>query len=716
MRLLPRLRVRVTPVQQLESAECGVACLTMVASYFGCWAPLAEVRQICGTSRDGNSALTLVQGARTLGMTARGLKIQLDQLHTLKRPAILHWDLNHFVVLEAVHKRGATIVDPATGRRFVSSEQLDRSLTGVVLEMKPGPGFRRRKRRSLSYERYRAALMSSKGTLLYVLLGNLTSQILALTFPASSQFFIDHVISPGRKEWILPVLCVMLLGGVGQVTLAALQRKSQAMLHAALGFKLTTELGRRLLTLPLPFLDSRSKGDLINRVQLQDALQALIARAAQGVFDLLLLSLLCALMLAYHQELGLLAISLMVVRVFVIRRVRAVAEHNFGAELAARGRAQAAFMEATASPEMIKGLGLEAHVWARYEQRTIDRAGFTIRSQLLEKRLQAGLSVLSGLMEACVLWYGGQFVIRGEMSVGVFAGFLAIRQLLDAPLNALVGLFESLFELRGAFERSDEVFNVEPDKFGDRDASYISGAFELRDVGFRYGSGGSWTLRHVNLRIEPGEQVVIVGASGQGKSTLAKLLCGVLRPTEGEVLLDGVPVTSYASDSLALQLGVVLQEPLILAGSVEDAVRMRLPQANRSMIVRALQLALFQPVLARMPAGTASPVALGGTNLAGGERQRLALAQALVGDPRVLLLDEATSALDPATEAHILDNLSSLRATVISIAHKQSVISRARRVITVAAGGVRDQLVTPLPPAARAPLEPLASAPNLRSS
>jgi ABC-type bacteriocin/lantibiotic exporter with double-glycine peptidase domain len=302
------------------------------------------------------------------------------------------------------------------------------------------------------------------------------------------------------------------------------------------------------------------------------------------------------------------------------------------------------------------------------------------------------------------------------MSVGVFAGFLAIRQLLEAPLNALVSLFESLFELRGAFERSDEVFSFEPERFGERDASQLSGRIELRDVGFRYGSGGAWTFRHVNLTIQPGEHVVIVGASGQGKSTLGKLLCGALRPSEGDVLLDGAPVTQYSSDSLAQQFGVVLQEPLILAGSVEDAVRMRVPHASRALVLRALQLAGLQPVLARMPAGTASPVAAAGANLAGGERQRLALAQALVGDPRVLLLDEATSALDPATEAHILDNLSTLPSTIVAIAHKPSVIARARRIVTVADGGIRDREAVPAPSVRRAAPEQLASVPNPHSS
>jgi ABC-type bacteriocin/lantibiotic exporter with double-glycine peptidase domain len=708
MSWLRRRRVRVTPVAQLESAECGVACLAMVLSYHRCWVPLAEIREVCGTSRDGNSALSLVQGARAMGLKARGLKLPLDQLSRLQLPAIMHWDLNHFVVLEGVSKRGASIVDPASGRRFVNMEQLDRSFSGVALDLQTDTKFRRRKRQSLSYARYRAALLEAKGTLAYVLLGNLTSQVLALAYPAASQFFIDHVISPGRKEWILPVLGVMLLGAVGQVVLAALQRRSQAVLHARLSLKLTTDLGRRLLFLPLPFLDSRSKGDLFNRVQLQESLQVLIARAAQGVFDLLLLLLLCALMLAYHARLGLITIGLLALRVGIIRKFRALSEHHFAAELAARGQAQAAFMEATSCPELVKGLGLESQVLRRYEDRSSERARFAIRSQLAEKRLTTGLSLLSGVMEAVVLWYGGHFVIRGEMSIGVFAGFLAIRQLLESPLRALLDLLESRMELRGAFERSDEVFSVKPETFGRLGAAHVRGRIELRDVGFRYGSGGAWVLRHVNLCIEPEEHVVIVGASGQGKSTLGKMLCGALRPSEGQVLLDGRPISDYASAALAANLGVVLQEPLILAGSVEDAVRMRLPHASLDMIERALQLAMFQPVLARMPLGISSQLTPLAGNLSGGERQRLALAQALVGDPQVLLLDEATSALDPATEAHVLDNLSTLRATTISIAHRSTVMARARRIITVEDGNIQDRQVMPLRNPARPALQPLS--------
>jgi ABC-type bacteriocin/lantibiotic exporter with double-glycine peptidase domain len=691
MKRLPRLRTRVTPVLQMESAECGVACLTMVLGYHGCWTPLGQVRELCGTSRDGNSAFTLLQGARSLGLEARGAKVEPSQLSLLHLPAILHWDLNHFVVLERVHKAGVTIVDPAIGRRFVGSDEVDRCFTGVALNLKPGKAFRRRKRQSLSYGRYRSALFRAKHKLALVLFGNLTSQLLALTFPAASQFLIDQVVLPGRRQWFAPVLVVMALGGVGQVILAMIQRKSQALLHATLGLELTSELGRRLLALPLPFLESRSQGDLMSRVQLQGSLQSLISRIVQAVFDVLLLGLLTALMLAYHLRLGLLALSLMALRIVIVRRFRAVSEHNFSAELSARGREQSAFIEATTSPEAVRGLNLEESVAERYEARMIERAGLTIRSQLLEKRLTSWLTILGGLMQASVLWYGGQYVIRGEMSVGVFAGFLAIRELLEAPLGSIVSLFESLIELRGAFERSDEVFNVAPDRLGERAAAKVRGHIELRNVGFRYGSGGAWVLRNVNMTVEAGEHVVIVGSSGGGKSTLGKLICGILRPTEGEVLLDGHPVTSYDGTSLAAQLGVVLQEPLILAGTVADALRIRLPDATPEMIERAAELAEFLPVVKGMAKGAETKLLARGANLSGGERQRLALAQAYVGEPAVLLLDEATCALDPQTEGRILDRLDRLPTTIISIAHQQNVIARAPRVLQVDDGAVTER-------------------------
>jgi ABC-type bacteriocin/lantibiotic exporter with double-glycine peptidase domain len=299
------------------------------------------------------------------------------------------------------------------------------------------------------------------------------------------------------------------------------------------------------------------------------------------------------------------------------------------------------------------------------------------------------------VMQAAVLWYGGQYVIRGELSVGAFAGFLAIRELLEAPLHSLVSVFDGMVHMRGAFERSDEVFSVEPERFGERCAANVRGRIELRDVGFRYGSGGAWVLRNVNLTIEAGEHIVIVGPSGGGKSTLGQLLCGALRPTEGEVLLDGEPITSYEASSLAACFGVVLQEPLILPGTVEDALCLRLPDATPDAMERALALAELQGVVEAMPAGLDTRLLQRGANLSGGERQRLAIAQACIGDPCLLLLDEATCALDDQTELLILERLDRHAATVIAIAHRASVISRAGRVVGVDGGSIAELRARP---------------------
>lgn len=688
MRFLRRVRVR--PVQQMEAAECGVACLTMVLSYHGHAAPLADVRQACGTSRDGNSALDLLKGARQRGLQGRGVKVSLAGLALLRRPAILHWDLNHFVVLEAIGKRGARIVDPASGRRSVTREELDRQFSGIALELRPGVGFVRLRPSSLSLSRYRTALVRAWKTLAFVVLANVTGQLLALTFPAASQILIDHVISPRRSDWLLPVLAVIALGALSQIVLVVLQGSSQALLSSTLGWGLTTELGSHLLRLPLPFLDSRSHGDLLGRVHVQSALQAILSRIAQSGFDLVLVVLLGGLMLAYDLRLGTLAFALMALRIVVMRILRAPAENRFAAELAAGGRVQAVLVEATTSPELIKGLGVEARMVERYRQRTTERAVYGISSAKLQAGVGISLQVLGGLMEAIVLWYGGGRVMEGEMTVGEFAGFLALRSLVAAPLDGLVNLFESWVQLRGAFERSDDVLSVPVAPPGTVVGSPVFGRIELRGVGFRYGSGGPWVLRKVDLVINPGERVTLIGPSGHGKSTLGRLIAGLLEPTEGEVLLDGVPIAQYEPSSLAAEFGVVLQDPLIWAGTVKESLSLRVPDASLAALEQAARRACFAEVVQRLNGGYDAHLLSGGTNLSGGERQRLALAQALVGTPRVLLLDEATSALDPDTERRVLDQLDALPATIVSIAHKESVIRRAQRVVAVTDGAVAE--------------------------
>jgi ABC-type bacteriocin/lantibiotic exporter with double-glycine peptidase domain len=686
-----KLGVRIPLVQQMEAAECGVACLTMVLRHYGHHATLSEVREMCGTSRDGNSAFELVEGARRFGLQARGLSLDLERLARLRVPAILHWDLNHFVVVEALGPGGgARLVDPASGRRRVTAEELDRSFSGVALELVPGPAFIRRSAPALSWRRYVAVLSKAKKTLAIVLVANVAAQGFALLFPAASQLLIDRVIVPKREEWLPPILGVLTAGALLQIALTRVQGLTQGLLDRALNVELTAELGRRLLLAPLPFLSRRSHGDLLNRVRLQASLQELLARAAQALFDLVFVALLAALMLAYDTRLGLIALALLSARLLVAARVRQRGEARAASELAARAREQGVLAEATAAPELVRGLSLERRLIERYASAVEARAAQGVLAQRLQRGLAASLYALGGLMEALILWYGGSRVLAGEMTVGVFAGFLGVRSLIEAPLQAILGLFDSSAVFRGAFERSDDVLAVPAVQRGERSALRVTGRIEAKDLGFRYGSGGEWVLRHVSFCVEPGEHVVILGRSGEGKSTLLKLLAGLLDPTEGRVELDGLSIAEYEPTSLAQHLGVVLQDPLVLAGSVRDSLALRVPDAALPMLQTAAELACFQEVVDRLQGGYEAPLAPAGSNLSGGERQRLALAQALAGAPNVLVLDEATSALDPGTEARVLDNLSRLPASIVSVAHRPSVAGRAGRLLWLEDGAVRE--------------------------
>jgi len=667
----------------MEAAECGVACLTMVLAHYGHHAPLSDVRQVCGTSRDGNSAADLLRGAGHYHLTGRGLKRSLDRLRSLPLPVVLHWDMNHFVVLEGTTASGLSIIDPASGRRSISWQAADRLFSGVVLAFDPGAGFLTRAPSSVSYGRYLAALGRSWPTVAFILIANLVGQVLALAFPAANQVLIDHVILPNRREWLLPVLALMLLGSAGQVLLVKLQGTSQAYLHGTLSVDLSCELGRRILRLPLPYLESRSHGDLLGRLQLQAELQGLVARAAQGAFDLLAVVLMGTLMLAYDWQLGVLALCLLMARLVVIRYARSATSQRVAAEVAARAREQSAIVEATSCPELVKGLALESRLLARYERHVNERVGASVSAQRLQQLIAVGLSTFSALMSALILGFGGLRVIAGQMTVGVFAGFLAIQALVQTPLSSLLGLLESWLSFRGALSRSDELLSAPVCREGQYAHPPRDGRLEARNLGFRYGTGGKWVLRGINFTIQPGEHVAIIGPSGQGKSTLGKLLTGLLEPSEGEVLLDGIPVAHYDRSALSREMGVVLQEPLILEGTLREALALRIPDASEADLMQAAEQACFSEVIGRIPGGLEARVAAQGSNLSGGERQRLALAQALVGNPKLLLLDEATCALDPHTERRVLATLARLPATVISAAHRPEVINCARRVLSV---------------------------------
>lgn len=700
MKWRARRRAKVRVMQQMEAAECGLACLAMVLDYHGHRLSLSQLRERCGTSRDGHSALDLLRHGRALGLAGRGLSVPLESLSDMAVPAILHWDLNHFVVLEHCGRRSATIVDPAAGRLQLPIDEVSRRFTGVALELGPGPKFERRAPRSLAMGRYLAAVVSERRTLGFVVLANVVHQVLAIGLPACSQVLIDHVIVPHRRAWLLPVLATLLAAAVVQIVLQRLQGVSQALLHASLGTRLSNEMGDRLLRLPIPFLDSRNHGDLLERVHMQAELQELLTQTVQALFEVLLVVLLIGLMLAYNPLLGALSLGLAGVRVAILRLFRRPISQRMRAQLAAQGREASALSEAAAGVEVTKGFGADDRLASRYGSRVRERMRWSVGTARLEIGLSRVMSVLDAAMLATILWFGGQEVIAGSMTIGIFSGFMAIRSMVEGPLGAIVSLAESWLRIRGVLERGEDILCVPPVD-GARDTASPgqperpidgrpAGCIELRGLGFRFSTGGKWVLRDVHLRIEPGQHLAVIGPSGEGKSTLLKLMCGLLEPTEGEVLLDGVELRHYGHARLARALGVVLQEPLIMERSVAAAIAFRNPDCSLSDVVEAARLACFDDVVAMLPEEYEAPLDPLGRNLSGGERQRLAIAQALLQRPALLMLDEGTSSLDSALEQRILSNIATLGATTISVAHREAVVRYADRVVAVFQGQVHE--------------------------
>lgn len=691
---LPLFRRRVHPVQQMEATECGVACLAMVLDYHRCSKSLKELRESCGTSRDGNSALDLLKGARKYGLEARGLRLEPEALHEVTLPAILHWDLNHFVVLErwrpgsTPEAARARIVDPANGPREIDAQTLDQSFSGIALEFAPTPELKRQKRRTPGLRRYFAELPRVKGPLVFMMIAGAAAQLLGVVAPAVSQLLIDEVIRPARTDWLLPLLSVMVLAAVGELWLRWLHGLAMSSLQSALGFRLTEKLGQHLIRLPLSFVENRSHGDLLDRVSSQAGLGRLLSKTALGVFDLFFLAALTALMLAYDARLAALTLSIDLLRLVAVRIFREEVRQRSGGEIAAQAREHSVVLEATQSAELIKAFGIEKSVRGWYTRRLAERLRWTVHTRRASTTLSRLLSVFDSATSAFVLWFGGGRVISGEMTLGVFAGFLAIRALASGPLNSLVGTLESWLALQTTLTRAEDIFDESAMPEGKRSAESVQGHLELQGVGFRYGSGGSWVFEDVSLSIAPGEHVVFAGPSGQGKSTLLRIISGVLQPTKGRVLLDGVDIREYEPDSLARHVGSLIGDPLVLADTVRNNLLLRCPDAPERALQRAVNAACFQEVVNRMPQGLESKLEARGTNLSGGERQRLGLAQALLGKPRLLFLDEATHSLDAANEARVLSNILSLGATVVSVAHRGAVIETATRVYDVSEGQV----------------------------
>lgn len=685
--------VRTPFVAQLEAVECGAASLTMALHAHGCFAPLSEVRARMGVGRDGVTALDIVKTARTYGFTTRARRLSPAQLAEVRGPAILHWEFNHFVVLERWRPDRVDLLDPAIGRRRLRADELETSFTGICIELTPTTEHFKTRPPPPSVVLRQLRRVLSKGDALALLAAtSVMTAVLALTVPLLTQLFVTHVVQGHQLRWlsVVGVSALALLGFrlVVELTRAWVVQRLRRILDAELGLSLV----ERLSELPLPFFAQRHAAELISRVQGVRVLRDVVSGATiAALVDAALLSLYLLLLLAYDVRLG--AIVVVVAMLYGATFAVVVPRQllHFREKLVREIKTQEQLLQIARGIATLKSAGREETAYGRWRAKLMDSLNVSLRIAAVDDRVRIALELLSLAAHTTCLVVGVRFVLAGEMGLGELLAFLLLLTGVLTPLGGLVEVGLRMVELPTQLERIDDIDSAPVERTGGAPAERLTGDIELQAVSFRYSANAKPVITDVSLRIHAGEKIALVGPSGAGKSTLAQLLVGLASPTEGRVLFDGRDLADLDLATVRSQVTVVLQRTHVFTGSVRDNIALYHPTATLEQVVDAARAAQLHSDLERLPHGYETVIGPSAMPFSGGQLQRLALARAILPRPAVLVLDEASSALDAVTEAAIEQYLRERRCTRVVIAHRFSTVRDADRIFVFDGGRIVEQ-------------------------
>lgn len=691
-RLRGVFRRRIPIVRQTAETDCGAACLAMVLAHHGKVLRLEEIREALGIGRDGADARSIVQAARHYGLRARGVKV--DEIHNLRflpPGSMLHWGFHHYVVLEQIDTDRVHLIDPGLGRRVMSHSELGRAFTGVALVFEKGEDFVPSRDRVAGPLRYVRELLDQSALLQRILVLSLVLRLLALATPLLTGLLVDRVVPRGDHH-LLMVLGMGLAGIVVFDFLSGLVR-AHLMLHlrTRLDAKITLEFLEHLIGLPYAFFHQRSSGDLMMRLNSNSTIREILTSGAlTGILDGALACLYLLVLLATHGGIATLVLVLGLLRILLFWVTRRRHTELMSKTLQVQAKSRNYQIQMLSGIETLKALGAEQQAIDRWANLFVDELNVSLARGRLDAYFEAGLSTLTTASPFVVLAYGASEVMAGQLSLGTMLAINALALGFLTPLTSLVSTGVQLLLLRSYLERIDDVLEapLEQNKEQVMPAPVLTGRITLEEVSFRYSPMRPLVVKGVSVSIEPGSFVALVGSSGAGKTSLAMLLIGLYRPTQGRVLYDGLELDRLDVVGVRRQLGIVLQQPFLFADSIRRNIALGDEGLPLHRIVEAAKKAHVHEVVRSLPLGYDSPLADGGSSLSGGQRQRLALARALVRRPSILLLDEATSQLDAESEREVQLELERLRATRIVIAHRLSTVVRADLILVMEDGQI----------------------------
>jgi NHLM bacteriocin system ABC transporter peptidase/ATP-binding protein len=691
-----RRRMTRTPViLQMEAVECGAASLAIVLAYYGCWIPLEELRVACGVSRDGSKASNVIRAARRYGLTAKGFSVELPALPQMPTPCIIHWNFNHFVVLEGIDGKYAYLNDPATGRRRVTHEELDLAFTGVLLAFERGEGFRKVGSRPNGARLLLRELRNSKSAVVLLILVSIALVVPNVIGAGFSKIFVDDILIKHTRSWLVPLLIGMALTAAIRAGLTILRQSLLTRLQAKLAVVTTSRFLWRVLALPLEFFTQRHAGDIASRVAANEAIAGLLSNGiASNALSLMSVLLFAGAMAIYDIPLAIVCVIIALLNVVLLRfvaRRRQELSYKLAIE---QGKLMSVTVGTVRTIETIKASGLEDDSFGHWSG---------LQAKTLNAQRQLGVSsavldmiptLLSGLSVAAILGLGGWRVIQGSLTLGSLVAFQSLAASFSEPFANIVNYFGSLQTIKGTLERLEDVYNYPLGSRADNEtaspgiAPKLAGRIELKQISFGYSVLDPPLLADLSLSIAPGTRLALVGTSGSGKSTLGRLICGLYKPWSGEILFDGRKLDDIPPSVFANSTAYVDQDIFLFEGSARDNLTLwDSTTPERDLIIAANDASIHQDIATR-PGNYDCHVNEGGTNFSGGQRQRIEIARALVGNPSILVLDEATAALDPITEKAIDNNLRRRGCTCVIIAHRLSTIRDCDEIVMLQAGRI----------------------------
>ena len=687
---------RLPMILQTEAAECGLACMAMIAAHHGLRSDLPTLRQRFSLSLKGATMADLVRLAGHLQLNARALRAEMEHLPELALPCVLHWDLNHFVVLKEVRRGVAVIHDPARGVRRLPLAEVSRHFTGVVLELTPQADFKpHTERRDVSLRQLLGRVTGLKRSLLQIFVLALGLEAFTLLAPFYLQWVVDNVLVSADRDLMVTLaigfgLLVLVQVGTGAI-------RSWAVLHlsSTLNLQWLANVFSHLMRLPVAWFEKRHTGDVMSRFgAVQKIQQTLTTSFIEAVLDGLLVVVTLAMMLVYSGTLTAIALGSVLayalLRWAFFRPLRDATEESiiFEAKRASH------FLESLRGVQSIKLFNRQEDRQARFMNLVVDAMNATIATRKLDLLFSVLHKLVFGLERIAMVWVGALLVMDRSFSVGMLFAFIAYKEQFAQRVSALIDKVVEVKMLKLQGERLADIVLTPPEPMADLGTREPQQPvnLELRNVSFAYSDSEPNVIRGLSLTIEPGESVAIVGPSGCGKTTLLKLMLGVHAPQTGEIRVGGVPLRQLGLRGWRDMIGTVMQDDQLFAGSIADNISFFDAQADAQWVQQCARIAAVFDEVQAMPMGFHTLIGDMGTSISGGQRQRLLLARALYKRPKILFLDEATSALDVDREREVNLAIRGLELTRIIVAHRPETIASASRVIVLHDGKVAQDL------------------------